>query len=250
MSKTYMDLSGRNAVVTGAAQGIGRAIAERLSNAGARVALADIDGGAAEATAGEIGGDALGIQADVAHAASVRSLVQSVMKTWDRIDILVNNAGIVGRDVSVRELTESDWDQVMNVNLKSVFLCSNAVIGGMIDRNSGSIVSVASISGKEGNPNMVPYSVSKAGIICFTKALAKEVISYGVRVNCVSPSLTRTPLLDAVEQNQIDFMTSKIPMGRLGRPEETAAAVHFLASDESSFTTGQCLDVSGGRATY
>lgn len=250
MSEILRNLENQTAIITGAAQGIGRAIAERLARAGARVAVSDLNLKAAQATASEIGTSATAIQADVSKAAEVDQMVHALLEQWGQIDILVNNAGIVGRDVPVKDLTEADWDQVLDINLKGTFLCSRAVIGPMIDRKQGAIVSIASISGKEGNPSMAPYSVSKAGVICFTKALAKEVIGDGIRVNCVSPALIQTPLLDKIEQDQLDWMTSKIPLGRLGRPEEVAALVHFLASEDASFTTGQCYDISGGRATY
>jgi len=244
------NLENRTAIVTGGARGIGRAIAQRLADAGARVGVVDIDPAAAESAATDIGPAAVPIQADVSRSDDVSRMVAALLEQWGDIHILVNNAGIIGRDVPVRDLTEEDWDHVLNVNLKSVFLCSRAVIGHMIDRNRGAIVSMASIAGKEGNPSMIPYSVSKAGIICFTKSLAREVLSHNIRVNCVAPALIETDLIKEVEQEQLDYMVSKIPMGRLGRPEEVAAVVHFLASDEASFTTGQCYDVSGGRATY
>ena len=250
MAPANFDLANKTAIITGSAHGIGRAIAERLVESNARVAVTDIDISAAQATALEIGSSALPLEVDVASAESVESMTQSLLKEWGRIDILVNNAGIVGRDVPVSDLTEDDWDTVMDINLKGVFLCSRAVIGAMMERGKGNICSVASVSGKEGNPNMAPYSVSKAGVICFTKALAKEVLEYDIRVNCVSPALIETRLIDGMEQQQLDYMTSKIPLGRLGKPSEVAALVHFLVSDESSFTTGQCLDVSGGRSTY
>ena len=250
MAPANLDLANKTAIITGSAHGIGRAIAERLVESNARVAVTDIDISAAQSTALEIGSSALPLEVDVASAESVESMTQSLLKEWGRIDILVNNAGIVGRDVPVSDLTEDDWDTVMDINLKGVFLCSRAVIGAMMERGKGNICSVASVSGKEGNPNMAPYSVSKAGVICFTKALAKEVLEYDIRVNCVSPALIETRLIDGMEQQQLDYMTSKIPLGRLGKPSEVAALVHFLVSDESSFTTGQCLDVSGGRSTY
>ncbi len=248
MPPNAMSLENRTAIVTGAGRGIGRAIAERLTEAGARVAVVDLDSEAAKTAASAIG--AVPVQADVSRADDVDRMVRTLLKRWGAIDILVNNAGIVGRDLSVRDLTEEDWDRVLDTNLKSVFLCSRAVIGHMIDRKRGAIVSTASIAGKEGNPNMTPYSVSKAGIICFTKALAREVVSEGIRVNCVSPALIETSITDGMDQQQIDYMTSKIPIGRLGKPSEVAALVHFLVSDEASFTTGQCYDISGGRATY
>ncbi len=245
MPQTFMDLTGRVALVTGAARGIGSAIAERLANAGATVAIADIDTENAGPSS-----VALALKADVSRSADVARMVNTVLERLGQLDILVNNAGIVGREAPVRDLAETDWDRVMNTNLKGVFLCSRAVIGHMMDRNRGAIVSVASISGKEGNANMAAYSVSKAGVICFTKALAREVLDHNIRVNCVAPALIETGMTLSLDPERAAFLTSKIPMGRLGKPDEVAALVHFLASDESTFTTGQCYDVSGGRATY
>jgi len=250
MNETPKNLINRTAIVTGSAQGIGKAIATRLSQAGATVAIADLNLENAKKTAKEIGQNTPAIQLDVSKAESVQNTIDECLNTWGHIDILVNNAGIVGNDVPVKDLSEDDWDQVLNINLKGTFLCSRAVLPAMLAQKKGAIVSVASISGKEGNPSMAPYSVSKAGIICFTKALAKEHLQDNIRVNCVAPALIQTPLLDKIEQDQVDLLTSKIPLGRLGQPEEVAAIIHFLASDETSFVTGQCYDVSGGRATY
>ena len=190
------------------------------------------------------------MRADVVDAGEVDRAFGEVADRFGSIDILVNNAGIVGTDTPVVDLEVADWERVLSVNLTGTFLCSRAAVRQMIPRKSGVIVSLASISGKEGNANMAPYSVSKAGIICFTKALAKEVLVDGIRVNCVAPALIDSPLLQGMDQDRVDYLTSRIPLGRLGRPEEVAATILFLASEESTFTTGQCFDVSGGRATY
>ena len=248
-----MDLKEKVAIVTGAGQGIGRGIALRLAEFGANVVLLDIRQDTIDEVAEEIrskGVEVLSLQVDVTRSERLRHMARLVMAEFGQIDILVNNAGITGRTVPMVELNEQDWDQVMNLNLKGVFLCCQAVLGYMIERRYGKIVNVASIAGKEGNPTLVPYSVSKAGVICLTKALAKEVTDYQINVNCVSPAVIQTPILDGMASSTVEYMISKIPMGRVGKPEEVAAVVHFLASDDAGFVTGQCYDVSGGRATY
>ena len=248
-----MDLTNKKAVVTGAGQGIGKAIAFRLANAGADVAILDLNLRSAEEVAEQIevlGRQSIPIPTDVSYADDVNAAIDKVLSEFGRVDILVNNAGIAGRTLPLTELDESDWDSVIGVNLTGVFLCCKAVIDTMIEQDYGRIVNIASISGKEGNPTMIPYSVSKAGVICLTKALAKEVTDYNIRVNAVSPAVIETPIMEGMAQSTIDYMVGKIPLGRIGKPEEVAAVVNFLASDEVSFVTGQCYDVSGGRATY
>lgn len=248
-----MNLNNKIAVVTGAGQGIGEAIALRLANAGADVAILDLNLSSVKTVAKEIeklGRQALPIQADVSQSTDVNAAVDKTLSEFGRVDILVNNAGIAGRTLPLTDLDESDWDTVIGVNLTGVFLCCKAVIDTMIAQDYGRIVNIASIAGKEGNPTLIPYSVSKAGVICLTKALAKEVTDYNIRVNAVSPAVIDTPIMDGMAQSTIDYMVGKIPLGRIGKPEEVAAVVNFLASDEASFVTGQCYDVSGGRATY
>lgn len=247
----FFDLSGHTAIVTGAATGIGEAIAHRLARAGAAVAVADIDlEGAARSAQAAAGDASFPVHIDITDASSVERAVAGVLARTGRIDVLVNNAGIAGRAAPLWEQTEADWRHVINVNLNGVFHCCRAVIGHMRERKYGRIVNIASIAGKEGNPNMTGYSATKAAVIAFTKSLAKEVALDGVCVNSVAPAVIRTRILDQLTPAQIDYMTERIPMRRTGAPEEIAAVVHFLASPDCSFVTGQCYDASGGRATY
>ena len=248
-----MNLTDRVTIVTGAGQGIGEAIAVRLAGAGAHVAVVDLNLPLGEQVAGRIrdlGRKSIAVQCDVSRWADVEAMRDRVLREFGRIDILVNNAGIAGKNVPMLQIDEEEWDRIVRVNLKSVYLCCRAVLPHMMERRYGKIVNVASIAGKEGNPGLVPYSASKAGVIGLTKALAKEVVSSGVYVNAVAPAVIETPILKTLTQQQVDYMTARIPMGRVGKPEEVAAVVHFLASDDASFVTAQCYDVSGGRATY
>ncbi|MEK7446307.1 MAG: SDR family NAD(P)-dependent oxidoreductase [candidate division NC10 bacterium] len=245
-----MSVSEKTAIVTGAARGIGLAIATRLAAGGARVALLDLDRGAVEAAARSVGGEAMPVVADVTRAAEVETAVAQVMGRWGRLDILVNNAGITGRSFPIWELTDDDWQRVIDVDLTSVFFCCRAAVKVMLPQGSGRIINIASIAGKEGNPTLVPYSSAKAGVIGLTKALAKEVATRGILVHAVAPAVIGTELLKQMEKSTVDLLISKIPMGRVGTPEEVAALVAWLASDECSFTTGAVHDLSGGRATY
>jgi NAD(P)-dependent dehydrogenase (short-subunit alcohol dehydrogenase family) len=243
-------LAGHNAIVTGAATGIGEAIARRLASAGAKVAIADLDVEGAAKVALSIGDSAVPLQMDVTDGESVRAAVASVIERWASLEILVNNAGIAGKAAPLWEQTEDDWSRIISVNMTGPFHCSKAVIEHMRARKYGRIVNIASIAGKEGNPNMTGYSATKAGLIGFTKSLAKEVALDGICVNAVSPAVIHTKILDQLTPEQIAYMTQRIPMRRTGKPEEIAAVVHFLASPDCSFVTGQCYDASGGRATY
>ena len=249
-----IDLGGRNAVVTGGAQGIGRAIVERLLESGASVAIWDRDGTLAEKTAGELQAQRPGRGRhrgrDPARRRSRRAR-DATLKAFGRIDILVNNAGITGPNAKTWEYpTRTPGREVMRVNLDSQFYCCRTVVPLMIAQNYGRIVNIASIAGKEGNPNAPAYSASKAGVIALTKSLGKELASYDIAVNCVTPAAAKTAIFDQMTQEHIDYMLSKIPRGRFVAVEEIAALVAFCASADCSFTTGAVFDISGGRATY
>jgi NAD(P)-dependent dehydrogenase (short-subunit alcohol dehydrogenase family) len=245
-----MNANSKTALVTGAARGIGLAIASRLAADGARVAVLDIDAKAADAAAKKVGGGAIALAADVTKASEVDAAIARVVEAWGRLDILVNNAGITGRSFPIQELSDDDWSRVIDADLTSVFLCCRAAIKVMLGQGSGRIINIASIAGKEGNPTLVPYSAAKAGVIGLTKALAKEVCTRGILVHAIAPAVIGTELLQQMEKSTVDLLVSKIPMGRVGRPEEVAALAAWLASDDCSFTTGAVHDLSGGRATY
>jgi 3-oxoacyl-[acyl-carrier protein] reductase len=250
-SSLKVDLSGKVAIVTGSSQGIGRAIALSLARDGTDIVVNDIKD--ARDTAKEIefaGRRALIVRADVSKDSEVENMMKSSLHEYGKIDILVNNAGVVGPTVPIQAMKEEDWDRVINIDLKGTFLCSRAVIPHMIDRKKGRIINVSSIAGKEGNSNMIAYCSAKAGIIGFTKALAEEVAKHGIRVNCVCPALIETELVDKMDKRQVEYLKSKIPLGRLGKPEEVADLVKFLASDASEFITGQAYTIAGGRGSY
>lgn len=240
--------SGRVAAVTGGARGIGLAVAERLTAEGARVALWDTDEAEAAKVATRLGGAAMRV--DVADEASVAAALAGTEAALGPVDILVNNAGITGPNQPVETYPVDAWRRVIDVDLTGVFLCARAVIPGMRARNRGRIVNVASIAGKEGNPNASAYSSAKAGVIALTKALGKELATTEIRVNCVTPAAVKTDIFAQMTEQHIAWMLSKIPLGRFGQVEEIAAMICWLASDEASFSTGAVFDVSGGRATY
>jgi len=244
------DLSGQFAVVTGAAAGIGEVIAKRLADAGATICVADIDGNEAAAAATRIGHGAQSISLDITDPDAVARSVAGLLFDGKAIDILVNNAGLAGKAGPIWEQSDTDWHKVFAVNLHGPFYLCRAVIPHMRSRGYGRIVNIASIAGKEGNPNMTAYSASKAAIIGLTKSMAKEVATEGICINAVSPAVIRTKILDQLTAEQVSYMVERIPMKRTGQPEEVAAVVHFLVSRDCSFVTGQCYDVSGGRATY
>ncbi len=245
-----IDLNGRCAVVTGGAQGFGRAIAERFAASGARVAIWDHDHPLAEKTAGQIGPAATAFNVDVSDLAKVESARDATIAALGRIDILVNNAGIAGVNKTVWETDLDEWRKVMRINLDGPFICCKALAPSMIRQNYGRIVNIASIAGKEGNPNAAHYSASKAGLIALTKSLGKELAGYEIAVNAVTPAAARTAIFDQLTQQHIDFMLSKIPKGRFVLVEELAAMVAWLASEDCAFSTGAVFDISGGRATY
>lgn len=242
--------AGRVALVTGGASGIGRTVAARLAASGAGVAVLDRDAGAARAVADELGGNATAVAADVTSSQEVNAAVASVEETFGRLDALVCCAGIGGDSLHTADVSDAEWRRVFAVNCDGVFYCNRAVVPGMVERGYGRIVNVASIAGKEGNPMAAAYSASKAAVIGMTKAIGKDLAGTGVLANSIAPAVIETPILEQLSQEHIDYMVSRIPLGRLGRPEEVAALIAFLASEECSFATGACFDISGGRATY
>jgi 2-dehydro-3-deoxy-L-rhamnonate dehydrogenase (NAD+) len=247
-----IDLAGGIAVVTGGAQGIGQAIVARLLDSGAAVAIWDRDLALAERTAAELvaRGKLEVFAADVTDLAAVERARDETVAALGRIDILVNNAGIAGPNRTTWEYPPEAWDEVIAVNLTGPFYCCRAVVPGMIARNYGRIVNIASIAGKEGNPNAPAYSASKAGLIALTKSLGKELAGYDIAVNCVTPAAAKTAIFDQMSESHIAYMLSKIPRGRFVDIDEIAATVAFAASADCSFTTGAVFDLSGGRATY
>lgn len=247
-----IDLAGKRAAVTGAAQGIGRAIAERMLASGASVALWDRDAALLDATRAELAkiGAVTAIEMNVTEAASAAAAVEQTHEALGGLDILVNNAGISGPNAPTWDYPVEDWQQVLDIDLTGVFLCCRAAVPGMIAQDYGRIVNIASIAGKEGNPNAPAYSAAKAGVIALTKVLGKELAGKNIAVNCVTPAAARTAIFDQMAQSQIDYMLSKIPRERFVLVEEIAAMVAWLASADNSFTTGGVFDLSGGRATY
>ncbi len=245
-----LDLAGRTAAITGGAMGIGLAVARRLAASGARIALWDRDEKALAQAKATLGGDAFVRVLDVVDAAAVERAAQETAAACGGIDVLVCSAGITGPNVPLADYPVADWKRVFDVNVHGVFLCNRAVVPLMKAKDYGRIVNIASVAGKEGNPNASAYSASKAAVIGLTKSLGKELARTGIRVNCVTPAAVRTAIFDQMTQQHIDFMLAKIPMGRFGTVDEVAALVAWLASEDCAFSTGAVFDLSGGRATY
>ena len=247
-----IDLKTRVAIVTGGARGIGFAIATRLLESGASVALWDLDPQALTAAVEALkpAGKVAGMTVDVTSIDSVNLATAATLREFGKIDILVNNAGVAGANAKVWELDPNEWQRVLNINLTGPFLCCRAVVPHLLANRYGRIVNIASVAGKEGNPNASHYSASKAGVIALTKSLGKELATSGVLVNCVAPAVIETDILKQMTTAHIDYMLSKIPMNRFGRKEEAAALVAWLSSEDCSFSTGAVFDLTGGRATY
>lgn len=245
------DFSGRHAVITGGAAGIGLAIAQRLVLGGAHVSLWDRDAAMLDkARAALPSGRAHTVAVDISNEEAVATAATQSQRDGGTVDILVTSAGITGPNKPVCDYSVADWDLVMNINLRGPFLCCRALVPQMRPGNHGRIVNIASIAGKEGNPNASAYSASKAGVIALTKSLGKELAQTGITVNCVTPAAVHTAMFSQMTQQHIDYMLSKIPMGRFGKTDEVAALVAWLCSADCSFTTGGVFDISGGRATY
>ena len=247
-----IDLSGRRAVVTGGAQGIGLSIVTRFLASGAKVSLWDQDASLLQETCSELEskGSVHAVVVELTDADAVAEASLDTVKALGEIDILVNNAGIAGPTEPSWEYAVEDWRRVIDVDLNAVYYCCRALVPRMREQNYGRIINVASIAGKEGNPNAAAYSAAKAGVIALTKSIAKETADRNISVNCITPAAARTRIFDQISQQHIDYMLSKIPRGRFVKVEEIAAMVAWLASEENSFTTGGVFDLSGGRATY
>ncbi len=245
-----IDLKSRAAIVTGGAQGIGLAIVKRMLASGASVRVWDRDQKLLQQTLSSLSGPVSGDAVDVANEQSVAKGTAAAIAALGKIDILVNNAGIAGTTKPIVDYPVDEWKQVLNVDLTGPFLCCRAIAPHMVKQKYGRIVNIASIAGKEGNPNAAAYSAAKAGVMALTKSLGKELAKDGVMVNCVTPAAAKTAIFDQISQQHIDYMLAKIPMGRFVKVEEIAAMACWLASEDCSFTTGGVFDISGGRATY
>ena len=247
-----IDLKNRNAVITGGAQGIGLAIAERLLESGASVSIWDRDESLLKETSDSLStkGNVQPFKMDVIDLESVRNAAEKTKELLGNIEILVCNAGIAGPTAKIWEYPPEEWQQVINIDLTGVFNCLHVVSPMMIDQNYGRIVNVASVAGKDGNPNAAPYSAAKAGVIALTKSVGKELADYNIAVNCITPAAAKTRIFDQISEDHIQYMLNKIPRNRFLKVEEAASMVAWLCSEENSFTTGGVFDLSGGRSTY
>ena len=247
-----IDLKNRKAVITGGAQGIGLAIAERLLDSGASVSLWDRDESLLKETSDSLSskGKVEPVVMDVTDLKSVRNAAEKTEELLGAIEILVCNAGIAGPTAKIWEYPPEEWQQVIDIDLTGVFNCLHVVSPMMLDQNYGRIVNVASVAGKDGNPNAAPYSAAKAGVIALTKSLGKELAAYDISVNCITPAAAKTRIFDQISEDHIQYMLSKIPRNRFLKVEEAASMVAWLCSEENSFTTGGVFDLSGGRSTY
>ena len=243
-----IDLKNKVAIVTGGAQGFGYAMVERFSQSNAKVIIWDMDKNLMDSLS--LPSHVSTMQVDVTAFESIENATNKVLKQFDKIDILINNAGIAGPSFKTWEYPLNEWQNVIDIDLNGVFYCSKAIVPHMIKANYGRIVNIASIAGKEGNPNAMPYSAAKAGVIALTKSLGKELSDKNISVNCVTPAAAKTKIFDQISQEHIDYMLSKIPRGRFLKVDELASMVAWLVSEENSYTTGAVFDLSGGRATY
>ena len=243
-----IDLNNKTAVITGGAQGFGYSMVERFSQSGAKVIIWDKDKDLIDSL--NLPDNVTAIQTDVTSYESIESSVKQTLTKHNKIDILVNNAGIAGPSFKTWEYPLDQWQNVVDIDLTGVFYCCRAVVPHMVKNDYGRIVNVASIAGKEGNPNAMPYSAAKAGVIALTKSLGKELSDKNIAVNCVTPAAAKTRIFDQISQEHIDYMLSKIPRGRFLKVDELASMVSWLVSEENSYTTGAVFDLSGGRATY
>ena len=245
-----LDFSGQTAVVTGGGQGIGLAVVKRLLASGARVASWDMNAEGNKAAMTALGGQSLAVECDVSDYASVQAALAATENGLGPVDVVVNSAGIAGPNATVEDYDNAMFERIVAINLTGTYFVNKAVVTGMKARNYGRILNIASVAGKEGNPNASAYSASKAGVIGFTKSLGKELAGFDIGVNCVTPAAARTPIFDQMAQTHIDYMLSKIPRNRLVLVEEISATIAFMVSEECSFTTGFTFDIYGGRATY
>lgn len=250
MAELRFDFSGRVAMVTGAASGVGLATAHLLAASGARVALLDLSDEALDAVRGGIPGDAISCPADVTRSSDLVAAVAATEDAFGSLDILVNSAGIAGASLSTLDVDDAEWERVMAINANGTFYAMRAVLGGMIGRGYGRIVNVASVAGKEGNPMAAAYSASKAAVIGMTKSVGKDVAGTGILVNCVTPAPIDTPMVRGLSEEHVQYMLSRVPLGRLATVDEAATLIAYLASDGMTFSTGAAFDLSGGRLTF